>query len=89
VFSSVSRLARLAAQSQQASRADSADASETLAEAYLADGQKDLARRHAEKALALLDAHAVPASSWTDTEPYRGEIRRSAQQILKKLAATP
>src|SRR5262245_2946002 len=33
---------------------ESADAHEVLAEAYLADGQKDLARQHAEKALALL-----------------------------------
>jgi len=64
---------------------DSADANENLAEAYLKDGQKDLARQHAEKALAILDAHTVPASSWTDTEEYRGEIRRSAQKTLKKL----
>src|SRR5439155_900434 len=42
---------------------DSADANENLAEAYLKDGQKDLARQHAEKALAILDAHTVPASS--------------------------
>ena len=65
---------------------DSADANENLAEAYLKDGQKDLARQHAEKALAILDAHTVPASSWTDTEEYRGEIRRSAQKTLKKLS---
>src|SRR5438874_759482 len=65
---------------------ESADANETLAEAYLADGQKELARQHAEKALAILDAHKVPASSWTDTNEYRGEIRRSAQQTLKKLS---
>ena len=64
---------------------DSADASETLAEAYLADEQKDLARQHAEKALALLDSHAAPASSWSDTEQRRGEIRRGAQDVLKKL----
>jgi tetratricopeptide (TPR) repeat protein len=64
---------------------ESADASETLAEAYLADGQKELARQHAEKALALLDSHKLPASSWTDTEQYRGEIRRSAEKILKQL----
>ena len=31
------------------------------------------------------DAHATPASSWSDTEPYRGEIRRSAQKVLEKL----
>jgi dienelactone hydrolase len=64
---------------------DSADAHTDLADAYLADGQKDLAREYAEKALALLDSHTAPASSWSDTEPRRGEIRRSAQQILKKI----
>src|SRR5947208_7077200 len=64
---------------------DSADAHETLAEAYLADAQKELARQHAEKALALLDSHRLPASSWTDTEQYRGEIRRGAEKILKQL----
>jgi hypothetical protein len=65
---------------------DSADASDNLASAYLADGQKELARQHAEKALAILDAHKGPASSWTDTEEYRGEIRRDAQKTLQKLA---
>jgi hypothetical protein len=64
---------------------ESADANETLAEAYLADAQKELARQHAEKALALLDSHGLPASSWTDTEQYRGEIRRGAEKILKQL----
>jgi len=64
---------------------ESADANETLAEAYLADGQEELARQHAEKALALLDSHTLPASSWTDTEQYRGEIRRSAEKVLKQL----
>jgi tetratricopeptide (TPR) repeat protein len=66
---------------------DSADANENLAEAYLKDGQKDLARKLAEKALALLDSHSVPASSWSDTDPYRGEIRRSALQVVAKLRA--
>ena len=66
---------------------ESADAHETLGEAYLADGQKDLARQYAEKALAILDSHTVPASSWTDTEQYRGEIRGGAQDVLKKLRA--
>ena len=64
---------------------DSADAHSNLADACLAEGQKEQARQHAEKALALLDAHATPASSWSDTEPYRGEIRRSAQKVLEKL----
>jgi len=65
---------------------DSADANDNLASAYLKDGQKDLARQHAEKALAILDAHKVPASSWTNTEEYRGEIRRDVQKTLKKLS---
>src|SRR6266513_2250843 len=64
---------------------DSADANDNLAGAYLKNGQKDLARQHAEKALTILDAHQVPASSWTDTNEYRGEIRRDAQKILKQL----
>ena len=66
---------------------ESADANNNLADAYLADGQKDLARQYAEKALALLDSHAVRASSWSDTEQRRGEIRSSVQHILKKLSA--
>ena len=64
---------------------DSADANVNLADAYLQDGQKDLAKQYAEKALAILDAHKVPASSWTDTDQYRGEVRRSAEKILKQL----
>jgi tetratricopeptide (TPR) repeat protein len=64
---------------------NSADANDNLAEAYLRDGQQDLARQYAQKALALLDAHTMPASSWADTEQFRGEVRRSAQQTLKKL----
>jgi len=64
---------------------DSADANGNLADAYLQDGEKDLAKQYAEKALAILDAHKVPASSWTDTDQYRGEVRRSAEKILKQL----
>ena len=64
---------------------DSADAHDNLAGAYLKDGQKALARQHAEKALAILNDHKVPASSWTDTEQYRGEIRRDVEKILKQL----
>jgi pimeloyl-ACP methyl ester carboxylesterase/uncharacterized damage-inducible protein DinB len=66
---------------------ESADANDNLADAYLAGGQKDLARQYAEKSLAILDSHTVPASSWTDTEQYRGEIRRDAQKVLKQLDA--
>jgi tetratricopeptide (TPR) repeat protein len=64
---------------------DSADAHYNLADAYLKDGQKDLAREYAGKALAMLYSHAAPLSSWSDTEERRGEIRRSAQKILKQL----
>ncbi len=64
---------------------DSADAHYNLADAYLKDGEKDLARQYAEKALAMLDSHAVPLSSWSDTEQRRGEIRHDAQEVLKKL----
>jgi tetratricopeptide (TPR) repeat protein len=65
----------------------SADAHSNVADAYLADGQKDLARQYAEKALALLDSHAAPASSWSDTDQRRAEIRRDLQDKLKKLSA--
>ena len=64
---------------------DSADAHSNLADAYLADGQKELARQQAEKALALLDSHKSPASSWADTEQRRGEIRSDVEKILKQL----
>lgn len=66
---------------------DSADAQSSLADAYLADGQKDLARQCAEKALTLLDSHAAPASSWSDTEERRGVIRKDIQDVLEKLDA--
>ena len=64
---------------------DSADAHSNLADAYLKNGQKDLARQFAEKGLALLDSHAAPASSWSDTQERRGEIRSGLQDVLKKL----
>jgi len=64
---------------------DSADAHENLSEAYLKDGQTGLAREHVEKALAILNDHKLPASSWTDTEQYRGEIRSSCEKVLKQL----
>jgi pimeloyl-ACP methyl ester carboxylesterase len=63
---------------------DSADAHSNLADAYLADGQKGLARQYAEKALALLDSHKSPASSWSDTEERRGEIRRDIESTLAR-----
>ena len=65
---------------------DSADAHYNLADAYLADGQKDLARQYAEKALALLDSHKAPLSSWSDTEERREEIRRAIESTLARAA---
>jgi dienelactone hydrolase len=65
---------------------DSADANDNLAGAYLKDGQRDLARQHAEKALALLDSHTAPASSWADTKEYRDSIRQDAQKLLRQLS---
>jgi dienelactone hydrolase len=61
-----------------------AAAHENLSEAYLDAGQKDLARRHAEVSLEMLDAHAAPASSWSDTDEFRGEIRDGARKVLEK-----
>jgi dienelactone hydrolase len=65
---------------------DSADAHFNLADAYLQDGQKVLARQLAQEALALLDAHKVPLSSWSDTDERRSEIRRGIEDVLKKTA---
>ena len=62
----------------------SADVQNDLADAYLANGQKDMAREHAQRVLSLLDSHAAPASSWSDTEQRRGEIRKAAEETLKK-----
>lgn len=67
----------------------SADANGNLADAYLRDGQKDLARKYAQKALEILNAHSVPASSWSDTEPRRGEIRKEILRVLKESQLPP
>jgi pimeloyl-ACP methyl ester carboxylesterase len=58
---------------------DSADANDSLGDAYLANGEKDLARQYAEKALALL------ASDTEDSEARRKVIRDSAQQKVDQL----
>ncbi len=68
---------------------DSADAHYNLADAYLADGQKDLARQYAEKALAMIDSHRAPLSSWCDTEQRRAEIRHSVEQTLTQATKGP
>jgi hypothetical protein len=65
---------------------DSSDAHFNLADADLQDGQKALVRQYAEKALALLDSHIAPLSSWSDTAERRAEIRQVIQGTLKKLA---
>ena len=67
---------------------DSADAHYNLADAYLQVGEKALARQYAEKALAMIDSHAAPLSSWSDTEQRRAEIRSSVEDVLKKVDAT-
>src|SRR5437016_6279077 len=66
---------------------DSADAHYNLADAYLESGQKDLARQYTEKALAMIDSHKAPLSSWSDTEQRRAEIRSGVQDTLKELDA--
>jgi tetratricopeptide (TPR) repeat protein len=66
---------------------DSADAHYNLADAYLKNGQTDLARQYAENALAMIDSHKAPLSSWSDTEQRRAEIRSAVQDTLKELNA--
>jgi Tfp pilus assembly protein PilF len=56
-----------------------------LADCYLKAGQKVRARQYAERALAILDAHKLPASSWSDTDQQRGQIRKGIEQTLAQL----
>ena len=53
---------------------------DSLGDAYLADGQNDLARQNAQKAIELL------AHDTTDPEDRRKGIRDSAEQKLKQLS---
>jgi len=53
---------------------------DSLADAYFADGQKDLARQNAQKALELL------ASDTAESAQRRDGIRASAEQKLKQLS---
>jgi tetratricopeptide (TPR) repeat protein len=55
---------------------------DSLGDAYLADGQKDLARVNTRKALELL------ASDTKDTPRRRDDIRQSAEDKLKQLGAS-
>jgi dienelactone hydrolase len=58
---------------------DSPNVYDSLGDAYLADGDKELARQNAKKALELL------ASDTNDPEARRKAIRESAEQKLKQL----
>lgn len=58
---------------------DSPNVYDSLGDVYLADGQKDLARQNANKAIELL------ASDTIDPEARRKAIRDSAEQKLKQL----
>jgi len=62
---------------------ESSNVYDSLADAYLADGQKDLARQNAKKALEHL------ASDTTDPEERRKGIQASAQLKLQQLGAQP
>lgn len=68
---------------------DSADAHSSLADAYFKDGQKDLARQYAEKALAMINSHGAPLSSWSDTKERRAEVRSGLQDVLQKVSEKP
>jgi dienelactone hydrolase len=54
---------------------------DSLGDAYLADGQKDLARMNAKKALELL------ASDTKDSARRRDDIRQSAEEKLKQIGS--
>jgi dienelactone hydrolase len=58
---------------------DSPNVYDSLSDAYLADGQKELAKVNAQKALDLL------ATDKTGPEPRRQAIKESAEQKLKQL----
>ena len=60
---------------------DSANAYDSLSDAYLADGQQDLAREYAQKALDKLETDSTP------NEDRKKLIRESAKQKLKQLGA--
>jgi dienelactone hydrolase len=60
---------------------DSANVYDSVSDAYLANGEKELARQNAKKALELL------ASDTVDPEARKNAIRDSAQQKLQKLEA--
>jgi dienelactone hydrolase len=62
---------------------NSANVYDSLSDAYLADGQKDLARENAKKALQLL-----PTDS-SSNEQYRQGMKENAENKLKQLGEKP
>jgi tetratricopeptide (TPR) repeat protein len=62
---------------------DSANVYDSLSDAYLADGQKDLARENAKKALQML------ATDKSASEEFRKGIQESAEGKLKLLGEKP
>jgi dienelactone hydrolase len=62
---------------------NSPNAYDSLSDALLADGQKELARKNARRALELL------AADKTDAEERRKAIRDSAEEKLKQLGDAP
>jgi dienelactone hydrolase len=61
---------------------DSPNVYDSVSDAYLADGQKDVALQNARKAVELL------AKDTADTEERRNDIRESAEQKIKQLTLT-
>jgi helix-turn-helix protein/tetratricopeptide repeat protein len=61
-----------------------ADAHYNLADAYLKNGQKDLARTYAEKALAMLDSHAAPLAVATTSKGYQTTVRNPTELSLSE-----
>jgi dienelactone hydrolase len=56
---------------------------DSLSDAYLADGQKDLARQNAKKALELLPSNTIYSAD------YRKGLQENAEKKLKQLGDTP
>ena len=65
---------------------ESADANDSLSDAYVADGQKELARQHAEKALALLRfrRRRFGSAARGDPRQRRGEAQRARRGPLTR-----
>lgn len=61
----------------------SANAYDSLSDAYLADGQKDLARENAKKALEILPADT------SLSEEFRKGLKENAENKLKQLGGKP